>query len=70
MVRFRKSFPNNSVVINLSIDSKGNGFILVGKWLRSTVNTDDTQPLVSKNLAGLATAMRGLPILLLVLLAR
>jgi len=70
VVGFRKSFPNNSVVVNLSIDSKGNGSILVGKWLRSTVNTDDTQPLVSKNFAGLVTSMRGLPILLLVLLAR
>jgi len=55
VVRLRECFSNDSVVVDLSIDSKGNGFILVGKWLRSTVNTDDAQTLVSKNLVELVT---------------
>ena len=44
-----QSLPNDSVVVDLAIDCKCNAVVLVGNWLRSTVNTDDTQTLVSKD---------------------
>lgn len=44
-----QSFPDDSVVVNLAIDCKGNALVLVRNWLRSTFNTNDTQTLVSKN---------------------
>ena len=50
MVCLLQCLSNDSVVVNLAIDSKGNGLILVGKWLRSTVDTDNTQTFVGKNL--------------------
>jgi hypothetical protein len=49
VIRSLQSLPDNSVVVDLAIDRKGNALVLVGKWLRSAVNTDDTQTLVSKN---------------------
>lgn len=45
----RQGFPNDSVVVDLAVDCECNGLVLVGKGLRSTVNTDNTQTLVSKD---------------------
>ena len=42
-------FSDQPVVVDLSIDCEGNGIVLVGEWLRPTVNTDDAQTLVGKN---------------------
>jgi hypothetical protein len=42
-------FSDDSVVVNLAIDSKGNGLIPVGKRLRTTVDTNNTQTLVGKD---------------------
>lgn len=50
MVRRLQRFSNDSVVVDLAIDRKGYGLILVGKRLSSTVNTNNTQTLMGKNL--------------------
>lgn len=55
VVRGLESLSNDSVVVDLAIDSKGNGLITVGKWLSSTIDTDNAQTLVGKDLKGLAT---------------
>jgi hypothetical protein len=44
-----ETFANESVVIDFTIDCKGNSFIFVGEWLRATVNSNDTQTLVCEN---------------------
>jgi hypothetical protein len=49
MVLVLKPFSNEPVVVDLAIDRKGNALILVGKRLRSTVNTHDAQTLMGKN---------------------
>ena len=46
---------DQSVVVYLAIDCKRNGLILVGNWLRTTVNTNDTQTLMGKNWEMLVT---------------
>lgn len=38
------------MVINLAIDRQRNTLILVRKWLRAAVHTNDTQTLMRKNL--------------------
>jgi hypothetical protein len=45
---------DDSVVVDFAVDSKGDALVAVGKWLGSTVNTNDTQTFVSKNCEGLA----------------
>jgi hypothetical protein len=49
VVRVRQCLANDSVVVDFAVDSKGNAVVLVGKWLRATVDTDDTQTLMSKD---------------------
>jgi hypothetical protein len=49
VVGFLQRLSNDSVVVNFAIDSQGNGFILVGKRLRATVDTNNTQTFVGKN---------------------
>lgn len=49
MVWDLESFSNDPVVINLAVDGQGNGFILVGEWLRSTFNSHNAQTLVCEN---------------------
>jgi hypothetical protein len=44
-----ESLSHESVVVYLAVDCKGDAFILVGKWLRSTVNAHNAQALVDKN---------------------
>jgi len=55
VVRCLQRFSNDSVVVDFAIDSKSNAFILVGKWLSSTVNTNNTQTFVGENLEVLVT---------------
>jgi hypothetical protein len=62
MVGLFQRLSNDSVVINLAIDCKGNGFILVGKRLRSTVNTNNTQTFVGKNFDALVIASKVRPL--------
>lgn len=49
-------FANDSVVVDLAIDSKSNALILVGKRLSSTVNPNNTKTLMRKNLEALVTS--------------
>jgi hypothetical protein len=56
MVRCLQRFSNDSVVVDFAIDSKSNTVILVGKRLSSTVNTNNTQTFVGKNLEVLVIA--------------
>lgn len=49
MIRIFKPLANDSVVINFAVDSKRDAFILVGEWLRSTVNTDNAKTFVCQN---------------------
>jgi hypothetical protein len=56
VVRCLQRFSNDSVVVDFAIDSEGNAFILVGKRLSSTVNTDNTQTFVGQNCKVLVTA--------------
>ena len=58
VVWFLQRFSNDSVVVNLAIDSKGNALILVGKRLRSTVDTNNTQTFMGKNFEVLVIASR------------
>ena len=44
-----QGFPNNSMVVDFAIDRKSNSLILVGKWLSSTVDTNDAQTFVGQN---------------------
>ena len=44
-----KSFTDDSVVINLTIDSKGYALITVGEWLSSGIDANNGETLVSKN---------------------
>jgi len=44
-----KSLADNSMVVNLSIDSKSNALILVGKRLGTRVNSHDAQTFMSEN---------------------
>jgi hypothetical protein len=71
MVGCLQRFSNDSVVVNFAIDSKSNALILVGKRLSSTVNTNNTQTFVGKNLEVLIIASNVIFIadFLLVLLA-
>jgi len=69
VVWVRQCLANDSVVVDFAVDSKGNAVILVGKWLRSTVDTDDTQTLMSKDCEVLVTALRYSSLYSLVLLA-
>lgn len=48
-------FSDDTMVVDLAIDSKGNGLILVGKWLSTTVDTNNTQTFVGKNCKELVT---------------
>jgi hypothetical protein len=57
------------VVVDFAVDSKGNAVVLVSKWLRTTVDTDDTQTLMSKDCEVLVTALRYSSFYSLVLLA-
>jgi hypothetical protein len=58
MVWVLQCLADDSVVVDFAIDSKGNALILVGKWLRSTVDTYDTQTLMSKYYEVLAIPLR------------
>jgi len=49
VIRCLQALPDDSVVVNFAIDCKSNVLILVGKGLRATLHTNDTQTLVSKN---------------------
>lgn len=49
MVLVLKPLSNDSVVVDLAIDREGNALIIVGKRLRSTVNTHNAQTLMGKN---------------------
>ncbi len=49
VVGFLERFSNDSVVVNLAIDSQGNGLIRVGKRLRSAVDTNNTKTFMGKN---------------------
>lgn len=44
-----QSFSDDSVVVYLAIDCKSNALVFGGKRLRTTLDTDDTQTLVSKD---------------------
>lgn len=52
-----EGLSNDSVVVDLTVDGKGNSLIAVGKWLSSTVDTDDTQTFVGKNYMLLVTTL-------------
>ena len=54
MVWHLESFSNDSVVVDLAIDRERNALILVGEWLCSTVDSHNTQTLMSKDYSGLA----------------
>ena len=69
MVWVRQCLANDSVVVDFAVDSKGNAVVLVSKWLRTTVDTDDTQTLMSKDCEVLVTALRYSSFYSLVLLA-
>jgi hypothetical protein len=58
VVRVGQCLANDSVVVDFTVDSKGNAVVFVGKWLRSTVDTDDTQTLMSKDCEVLVIALR------------
>jgi hypothetical protein len=69
VVWVRQCLANDSVVVDFAVDSKGNAVVLVSKWLRTTVDTDDTQTLMSKDCEVLVTALRYSSFYSLVLLA-
>jgi hypothetical protein len=54
MIGVLQSLSDQSVVIDLPIDRKGNGLLLVSEGLRSTVDSDNTQSLVCQNCEVLA----------------
>jgi hypothetical protein len=49
VIRAFQTFPNQSVVVNLTIDSEGNALVRIGKWLRSTLYADNAETLMSKH---------------------
>jgi hypothetical protein len=51
-----ESFTDDSVVVNLAIDSKGYALITVGEWLSSGIDTNNGETLVSKNYMSLEIA--------------
>jgi hypothetical protein len=69
MVWVCQCLANDSVVVDFAVDSKGNAVVLVSKWLRSTIDADDTQTLMSKDCEVLVTALRFSSLYSLVLLA-
>lgn len=49
VIRVLEPFSNNSVVIDLAVDGKGNSLIAVGEGLRSTVNAHNAESLMCQN---------------------
>jgi hypothetical protein len=65
-----EGLSNDSMVVDLAIDSQGNSLITVGKWLSSTIDTNDTKTFVGKNCKVSVKAIlyfQGSPILLVLL---
>lgn len=49
MVWGLEGLSNDTMVVDLAIDGKGNSLITVGKWLSTAVNTNDAETFVGKN---------------------
>jgi len=48
-VRFREALAEDFVVVDLAVDGKSDGFVLVENRLSTSVNTDNTQTLVDED---------------------
>jgi len=48
-VWFREAFAEDFVVVDLAVDGKSDGFVLVENRLSTSVNTDNTQTLVDED---------------------